>query len=537
MLPAPLTRQPRGIAWIALSFALVMAWALTVPAQSEPQDKPSPKGGQAGSKAPSSGKAKDKGQDEDEGQDEETDKKADGGKAKEGEDAAAKPAKTELEERFVDERITDEMISKDYKTLFPNEKSWSRADQERLNPMAAGDSAIDNTLLKHFVHAAAADLTNKRYVNALRNDDGNPADVENFEQAARRLIKAYDTANERKNSPFRDRLTDELIDKTVGPELLKNNIYARNQYMIALSRSRTPKALETFVSQLNDRDQILSVKLMAAVGTTNLAQEHELDSQQAIRAAKALSGFLDNEKDAFWPIQFRALQALGWLRLTTERGSAGKAEFAETALTLLADPEAHLMVRSWAAWALGMMTPPSSMKYNFLLIATQTGYLAAQIGDRVIEIYPKVTTRKDEHPEPARKLINELLLVRQAFRADPQVGPPKGGILNMNNPSLTSQQVPIREIEKRIREVATAAIALDQAVSRSREARRLELYVRVQELLTYLDNNKPGDLALVPGGNPFPLPEVTLVKRPEPEPAKKKADGRQAKAGGAGRPR
>jgi hypothetical protein len=186
-----------------------------------------------------------------------------------------------------------------------------------------------------------------------------------------------------------------------------------------------------------------------------------------------------------------------------------------------------------------MMPPPPSAaaKYNLPLIASQAGYLAAQIGDRIVDVYPKDPKRQTkDYIGEALKLTDALLLIAQSFRTDPQLGPRNGGIQNMGVAAPAADLAMVREVETRIKAVAKAAIDLEDAVSRFKELRRFELFQRAKDLVDYLDEHKPQDLALVPNGAPYALPEVKLVKRQPPQPAAKKAST-QAKATSTGRSR
>jgi hypothetical protein len=496
--------------WILVSFALVIGWALSVPAQSGSQAK----GGSSKPAAKEGEKpaAKDKGADASGKGDEQE---------KQGVADVSKTEKTDLEERFVDPRITDEVMDKKYPQLFTNVKELTKDEKKRIEAMAAGGQ-VDRDFVARFARSEASQLTNPRFVQAMRDDAGKPEDVQKIEEAAQELIKAYDLSVN--NNAFRDVLTTSLVDKAVGPELLRNNIFSRNQYMIVISHARDPKAIPIIVAQLNDRDQILSVKLNAAVALIHIAQTSDVSPQDAIRAAKALSDFLDNESDIFWPVQMRALEALGWLRQATERPTAASAEFSETALKILADSKGNVYARAWAAWALGMIQPPTSFReYNLLLIASHAGYLAAETADRIVDVEPK-------NSEEARKLTNSLLVILQAFRSGGQDAPRNGGLLAMNNQAAAQQQGGVLEIEKRVRALVAHAIELDFAVARFKKDRRVALANQVQELVSYLDAHKPNEPSLVPGGQPFPLPAFQPKGIVEPPAPAKKAVDKKAKA-------
>src|SRR5207249_4186696 len=112
---------------------------------------------------------------------------------------------------------------------------------------------------------------------------------------------------------FRTVYTQTLLK--VMPDLLKNHLFARTEAMIVLSRVGDPQALDLLIAQLDDPNQVMMVKLLAAVGLTNIVQggKKPLDANTAARASKALADFLTREPDTFWMAQVRALEALGAL--------------------------------------------------------------------------------------------------------------------------------------------------------------------------------------------------------------------------------
>ncbi len=120
-----------------------------------------------------------------------------------------------------------------------------------------------------------------------------------------------------------------------APKLLKGHLHTRTFFMVVLSRSQAPEVIKTLDAQLVDPDQPLMVKLLAAVGLTNISQNgrRALDpNNQAIPASQALSQFLAENPDAFWPVKWRALEAMGSIRMATANPLRGEAEFTSRAL-------------------------------------------------------------------------------------------------------------------------------------------------------------------------------------------------------------
>ena len=168
--------------------------------------------------------------------------------------------------------------------------------------------------------------------------------------------------------------------------MLDKHLLTRIEAMIVLGNTRSPNAIDLFIKQLSNPDQTVWVKLWAARGLANVTQDGQidLDAQRAMTAGKAVADFLEREKDLPWPVQVRALEALGALRQSSAAPLQGTADMASAALERLADPKARPEVRAWAAWALGLMrVNPQLAKYNYSLIAHYIGLLAADLGDKI----------------------------------------------------------------------------------------------------------------------------------------------------------
>jgi hypothetical protein len=407
----------------------------------------------------------------------------------------SKTEKAGLEERFVDERA-DALLDKDLKA-FP-QLSWRVApttpnDEKAVLQMAKGGQ-LDRPLIDRFVKTQLSQLTNHANVLAMLDDEADSQLVKKFDDAARKLVQMIDTANDNNAVAFRKEYTKDLVANDVGPKVMTNNLYARNEFMVALSRTRDDQAIPMYIKQLDDRDQVVMAKHLAAVGLINLTQggqRLDVDGSDAIRAAKALCEFLENERDSFWPVHARALQALGSLRQSTEDPAAGKqAEFAETALSYLADPKVNPSARAWAAWALGMM-PPVAAKYNFALIASHAGLAAADIAGRIVDDQSK-------NQDLAKRYTDLLLQIYQAFRVDPGQNIRKGGLMAMNLDA--AQQSAVSEVEKRVRGLAKAALDLINAGTRQQPAARDQLASLAKELRGYIGQHLPRELTLVPDG-------------------------------------
>jgi hypothetical protein len=515
------SRATRGFSFLAATLAVVIATPLLVPAQQS------------------------SGQPESKTKDVPKDGAAPAGKAAEAEEEgvvdARKSATSDLEARYLDVR-TRQAIDNNFPELFKASISAAQLKQlpaleKQFAAMAAGQAAVNLDVIRQVVRAETAQLTNHENIKAMLDEDppanasdedvkrwalARAAKVKVIEDATETVVQALNTANARNNSGFRSALTKEMV--AVAPEVLKNHLFARNQFMVALSRSHDEQAIPVFVEQLDDPDQVLAVKLNGAIGLIELADDgrSEVSGTAAVHAAKALADFLGREKSTFWPVQERAVRALGALRQSTSTPNPPTADLSEAVLELLADPTVSPFVRSRAAWALGLMRPLHP-RYNFALIAAHAGTAAADIADHLVAVQPT-------NPDLAIKLAALLLQIEEGLRGDPHSGIRDEGLLNASHPNLSSQQTAVAEVERNVRAVAKAAADLLSEVSGRLPKARAALSQRARALRDSVAKNKPSDLALIPGGEQFRIPEPK-PQRPPAEQAK--TDGRTKKTSDA----
>lgn len=401
----------------------------------------------------------------------------------------------------------------------PTSRFLTRSEIDSVMNMAAGQALINREVLKRYIQNYAADLTRHTNIEAYLsiggfNSEGEPLTpqdqsrnaglVKGLETAASQLSAPLIKAEASRNTAFRAEYTRALIP-VVG-QLLKNHLIARIQGMIVLSRSGDPEAIPTFVAALKDPNQLLSVRERAAVGLIHVAQDGRAllnPGQQAIPAAEGLTTFLEQEPNAFWPAKARALEALGALRQSTS--GRDQADFAAAVMKYLADPKAKLEVRATAARAMGWIRIDRQVsKYNFALVAYHIGQLAAEIGDRIVEVEP-------ENPCRARHLTNLELQLLESLVGDTSGPPNDTGLVQANHPALASARVFISQLQQRIHGVAGASIALSNAAGQQRRPGRNELAAQVEDLKSFLTKNAPADRRLVPGGEDFPGPKAQIA--------------------------
>ncbi len=260
--------------------------------------------------------------------------------------------------------------------------------------MAAGGANPDRETINRFVDGMVNVLTNKGNINALLNPSPKPDPrAHALQEATDDLIDALHRARATNNQSFQNIYNKALVAK-LAP-LLGGHLMSRIEAMIVLAQTGSPDALSVFLDQLADPKQTAWVKLWAARGLTNIVQtpagnavDTALGTAKANQAGKVLAALLENGRDLPWPVQFRALEALGAMRLAADPVTPAKAEMASAAARYLTDPDARPDVRAEAAWALGMMrVNPAITKYNFPLIAYHIGEVAADLGEKVHASY------------------------------------------------------------------------------------------------------------------------------------------------------
>lgn len=416
-----------------------------------------------------------------------------------------KPATTV--ETFRDPRAA-KMLENKYPQLG---KAANRVVLNAVKAAAAGGN-VTRQDVEGYVDHWIYDLTNRNNIKAII-DTANPMPVgaaaqHAIQNATNSLIEPILTARVANNAAFLRTYSQVLLEKL--PPLFEHHLLTRIEAMIVLSQTGTPDAVDTFIKQLENRNQTVWVALWAARGLTNIQQlsDFNLDTGKAIKAAKAVSDFLEAEKDLPWPVQYRALEALGALRQgSTIRPANGQPEMAMTATQFLTDPDARLEVRAEAGWSLGMLQVQAGIaEYNYSMIAHSIGELAATLGGRIREIYPKNATQAE---------ALSALLMSQVFQAF--AGVPKArdsGLLNATHPNANKAKPFMKQVSDKTKPVTAAALKLVREPSGRSPQNLKDLDGKVAELKAWLDQNRPANAWLVPKGPVFPL--VKAPARPEP---------------------
>jgi hypothetical protein len=189
-------------------------------------------------------------------------------------EAAADPeqAAEQVADFYLDPK-TQAVLAKDFEPLFTN-LGFVRIDPAAVTRMAQGQATVDPQEIERFIQAQAKELTDRSNISALLTPEANPnpnnPKNQAIEKATDRLLEPLLIAPASTNARFRSAYTQALLK--VMPDLLKNHLFARTEAMIVLSKAGDPQALDLFVAQLNDPEQVMMVKLLAAVGLTNIVQ-------------------------------------------------------------------------------------------------------------------------------------------------------------------------------------------------------------------------------------------------------------------------
>jgi hypothetical protein len=370
--------------------------------------------------------------------------------------------------------------------------------------MASNPNEIpDRAKIERVVQSLAAELTDHRNLQALIDPSPgktNPAVAQAIQNATTNLLEPLFLAQSAKNQAFLAIYQRALIQKLFP--LLKKHLISRVQAMIILGECGSPEALNIYENEIKDGKQTLWVKLWALEGIRNIKQRGgRLTADAESRAGKLIADFLNTE-NLPWPVQLRALEALGALRQGFLPAQPRPAHMANTAMRFLVDPEAKLEVRAEAARALGLMQiTPAVPKYNYALIAHAAGQLAADLGAEIDSTFSAKPPRA-ENLTKARYLAALLIgPVYQAFDGVPGLN--DSGLPHaFANPATDY----VQKVRDRVKPVAQTVVQLLGAPSKQIPELKSTLGKAIAALRDFLAKNPPPDRRLVPGGQEFAEP-------------------------------
>jgi HEAT repeat protein len=382
-----------------------------------------------------------------------------------------------------------------------------------VKEMASGGGNPNRETINQFVDGMVNILTSKTNINALLTESPRPDPrARALQGATDDLIDVLNKARAANNQSFLKIYNTALVTKLTP--LLSGHLMTRLEAIIVLAQTGSPEALNVFLDQLADPKQTVWVKLWAARGLTNIVQtpagnvvDTALGTAKANQAGKALAALLENGRDLPWPVQFRALEALGAMRLAADPVTPAKAEMASAAARYLTDPDAHPDVRAEAAWALGMMrVNPAITKYNFPLIAYSIGEVAADLGEKVVANYGDNPVRSSHLAGLLLYQIYPALFGWQAGTGQAG-GARESGLLNVpaNHPNIGPSREYLKQVADAVKAVSKASADLLNGTKNQAEKNQKELNDKVAALRAVLQKTPPPERRLVPGGPVFPV--------------------------------
>jgi hypothetical protein len=387
------------------------------------------------------------------------------------------------------------------------------ADIEAFKIMASNPNApVDRAIIERVVDAMVAKLTSHTNLKAVLPPDpeapaaaGATAANKEIQDATTTLLEPIFTARSQGNAGFLNIYNRVLIQKLTP--VLKNHLIARVQAMIVLGQSGHADSIDLYINQIRDPKQTLWVKLWALEGISNIkANGGRLSADKDIAAARAITiDFLDDSKlEIPWPVKLRALAALGSLRQGFIVSAPRKAEMANTAMRILADPEERFEVRAEAARALGLMQITSQVpKYNYPLIAFAVGQLTVDLASRINTCFsgdPKKARQLDQ-PDKARYFAALLVSpIYQAFDGVP--GFRDSGLVHA---SVGDSGPFLQQSFELVTAVIKAVLPMLNAGPRQIPDQKKELVARINALKAFLGQNPPADTHLVQNGPEFKL--------------------------------
>ncbi len=489
MIQAYATRMPSRFSWVWLS---IVAVALT-PASLMAQVAPPPKG----EKNPPAGDPK-------------------------PEEAPADQG----EEVFVDPNAKKALTVFNPLTFVgpPIKVGASGDDRAKVQSMAGRAINLDADFLKRYIEWFTVELTRRDNLNAILNPPQNlkPADpaARGVERAMDGLTKPIIDARANDNREFLV-IYERLLFESKLPKLLESdhNYLSRLDAMIVLGMAGnpSPQSLDLFIAQLKKADQLVWVKLWAARGLSIAAKggEVDLDASRANQATEALLALLESDPKLPWPVQMRALEALGSIRVSTASTSRNKIDSAPVLLKFLANTDGRSVVRAWAAWALGFIKAPSGgTNYNFSLAGHEIGQLAVELGSQIVEDYDDDPANFDKQKDQATQLTS-LLIFQVCPSLIGQEGVRDSGLIQ--NRAAAEARPFLTKLDDKVKAVSRQAYDLVRAAGAGNKAARDELDAKLADLKNFLASSKPKDRRFIPGGPeipPHPAAEVAGAAGP-----------------------
>lgn len=448
------------------------------------------------------------------GKDTEATKKADSPlKTDEKKPEAAKPesASIELTESYRDGRVDDALNTDLIKELPGPRPTFSQNEERQVLTAAGGRGDANPRSISRFVEAKAADLTNRKAIEAMIGDQGNVNSVVRpIEAATQALINASKAANAASNTPFMSTYSAALI-KTMQP-LLKAHLVTRVQALIALASTGSLDVNPLLIQVMSDDEQPWQMKLIAIRGANNSIQagRRPMAFNARTQLTVALCNLIREETDAPWFIKAEAAEVIGNLRIVSESVAGRKVEPAELMMSLLINPEERPEVRFAAARALGLMEVPSQFRpFNNHLVAASVAQAIADTAKKVMTSTPTDSSRGQQ--------LVALMADRVPSAFIGEQGMTDSGLVRQAvvGQASTEAKAAIDALFAAIKPVINAGSNYVKSRGDIVEGRRTDLQTTIAELEKAIAKNQSKDRTLIKGGESFDLEEPAAVEKPK----------------------
>lgn len=409
----------------------------------------------------------------------------------------------ELTEAYRDPRVDDLLDISLVKEAIPPRPNFSNNEEKQLQNMAGGRGDLYPRTINRFVEAKAAELTNKKAIEAMLSGEGSVnSQVRILEQATLALIAASRASNAAANSPFMSAYAAAMI-KTFQP-LLEGHLITRSQVALAMASTGSLDIVPSMIKILGDEKQPWQMKAIALNGINNAIQEGRriVAFTQRTQWTISIINMLRNEEDAPWFLKAQAAAVIGNLRIVSESVPERKVHPAEVLMDFLTDDQARPEVRLEAGRGLGLLDVTSQFRpFNHLLEVTALAEAIADIAERASTIPPSDSSR-------SQQLI--ALLAEKSIPAFLGIeGMVNSGFLPQM--AIASSDTKSQDSAKAIFEKIKGVINAGSAYIRARGAlvpeRRTDLQTQIIELRKLIGENEPKSRTLIPGGKEFPVPE------------------------------
>jgi len=415
----------------------------------------------------------------------------------------------ELTESYRDGRVDDALSTDLIKELPAPRPTFSQNEERQVLTAAGGRGDANPRSISRFVEAKAADLTNRKAIEAMIGDQSNVnATVRSIETATQSLVNVSKAANAASNTPFMSTYSAALI-KTFQP-LLKAHLVTRVQALIALASTGSLDVNPVLIQVISDDEQPWQMKLIAIRGINNSIQagRRPMAFNARTQLTVALCNLIREETDAPWFIKSEAAEVIGNLRIVSESVAGRKVEPAELMMSLLTNPEERPETRFAAARALGLMEVPTQFRpFNTQLVA-------ASLAAAVVDSAKKVMTTTPTDSSRGQQIV-AIMAERIPSAFNGEQGLTESGLIRQGTVGQSSSEskAAIDDLFNKIKPVINAGSNYVKSRGDIVDARRTDLQTTIADLEKAVAKNQPKDRTLIKGGEAFELEEPAAEEK------------------------